>query len=73
MGGFTEFEQAFNLTYVGAGALIGGVVFAGCAWAGAPVFFTYGIVRGLNQTLPFVVIPSHGKLKTKLLSVLRPT
>jgi hypothetical protein len=57
MGGFSEFEQAFNAIYVGAGALIGAAMFAGCAWAGASVFFTYGIVRGLNQTLPFVVIP----------------
>jgi hypothetical protein len=57
LGGFTEFEEAFNLIYVTAGFVIGGVVFTGCSWLGASVFFTYGIVRGLNQTLPFVVIP----------------
>jgi hypothetical protein len=57
MGGFTEFEQAFNLDYVGAGFLIGGAVFALCSWLGASVFLTYGVVRGLNQCLPFVVIP----------------
>jgi hypothetical protein len=36
---------------------LGGAVFAGLAWSGAPIFLTYGIVRGLNQTLPFAVIP----------------
>ncbi|HWZ88617.1 MAG TPA: hypothetical protein VNW92_07200, partial [Polyangiaceae bacterium] len=34
-----------------------GLLFAGLSWLGAPVFFIYGIVRGLNQTLPFVIIP----------------
>jgi hypothetical protein len=57
LGGFTEFEQAFNGSYVLAGLLIGGAVFSACSWAGAPVFFTYGVVRGLNQVLPFVVLP----------------
>jgi hypothetical protein len=57
LGGFTEFEKAFNLKYILAGAGVGGVLFAGLSWLGAPVFFIYGIVRGLNQTLPFVIIP----------------
>lgn len=57
LGGFTEFEQAFNGTYVLLGLGIGSVVFAGLTWLGAPVMLTYGIVRGLNQTLPFVVLP----------------
>jgi hypothetical protein len=57
LGGFTEFEQAFNASYVLWGLVIGGGVFAVLAWFGAPVFLTYGIVRGLNQTLPFVVLP----------------
>jgi hypothetical protein len=57
LGGFTEFEKAFNLRYILAGAGVGGLLFAGLSWLGAPVFFIYGIVRGLNQTLPFVIIP----------------
>jgi hypothetical protein len=57
LGGFTEFEEAFNATYVLWGLLIGGGLFAVLAWFGAPIFLTYGIVRGLNQTLPFVVLP----------------
>ncbi len=57
MGGFTEFEQAFNGSYVLAGLLIGGMVLGGSSWLGVSVFFPFGLVRGLNQTLPFVVIP----------------
>jgi hypothetical protein len=57
LGGFTEFEEAFDWSYVLAGLGVGGALFGGLSALGAPVFFTYGIVRGLNQTLPYVVIP----------------
>lgn len=57
LGGFTEFEEAFNARYVGAGFALGGAIFGALSWFGAPIFFIYGIVRGLNQTLPFVVFP----------------
>ena len=57
LSGFTEFEQALNWQYIAAGTGIGAVAFAGLSWLGAPVFLTYGIVRGLNQTLPYAVIP----------------
>jgi hypothetical protein len=57
LGGFSEFEEAIDLTVILAGLGIGGVCFAGLSWLGAPVFLTYGIVRGLNQTLPYAVIP----------------
>lgn len=56
-GGFSEFERAINLEYIVAGLGLGGVCFMGLSWLGAPVFLTYGIVRGLNQTLPYAVIP----------------
>jgi hypothetical protein len=57
LGGFTEFEQAFNSHYIGAGLLTGGVLVSGLSWLGAPIFLIYGIVRGINQTFPFVIIP----------------
>lgn len=57
LGGFTEFEEAFRGSYVLAGMGAGGLLFGLFSWLGAPVFFVYGIVRGLNQTLPYVVIP----------------
>jgi hypothetical protein len=57
LGGFTEFEQAFNANYLASGFGIGTVLFGVLTWLGAPVLFIYGVVRGLNQTLPFQVIP----------------
>ncbi len=57
MGGFTEFEEAVNGNYLLAGLGIGGLLFAAFSWLGAPTFFIYGVVRGLNQTLPFAVLP----------------
>ncbi len=57
LGGFSEFEQAINGGYIFVGLVLGGVCFAGLSWLGAPTFLTYGIVRGLNQTLPFWIIP----------------
>ena len=56
-GGFSEFERAIDWQYIAAGLGLGGICFAGLSWLGAPVFLTYGIVRGLNQTLPYAVIP----------------
>lgn len=57
LGGFTEFEEAFEPTYIYAGLGLGVVTFGIFSWMGAPVFLVYGIVRGLGQTLPFMVIP----------------
>ncbi|MEM9883509.1 MAG: peptide transporter, partial [Planctomycetota bacterium] len=57
LGGFSEFERAIDPTVILAGLGIGGLVFGGLSWLGAPVFLTYGIVRGLNQTLPYAVLP----------------
>jgi hypothetical protein len=57
LGGFTEFEEAFRGVYVLAGIGMGGLLFGILTFIGAPTFFVYGIVRGLNQTLPYVVLP----------------
>jgi len=58
LGGFTEFEQAINPSYIGWGVGLGCLAFGVMGWFSLPVFLVYGIVRGLNQTLPFMVIPS---------------
>ena len=58
LGGYTPFEEAINWKYITAGLGIGGVTFATLSWLGAPIFLYYGIVRGLNQTLPFTVLPN---------------
>ncbi|MCC5844587.1 MAG: peptide transporter [Verrucomicrobia bacterium] len=57
LGGFTEFEQAINPGYIGWGVGLGCLAFALMGWFALPVFLIYGVVRGLNQTLPFMVIP----------------
>lgn len=57
LGGFTEFERALNPAYIAVGAGLGCAAFGIMGWLSLPVFLIYGIVRGLNQTLPFMVIP----------------
>lgn len=57
LGGFTKFEQALNLGYIGWGLGLGLAGFAALGALGAPIFLMYGVIRGLNQTLPFMVIP----------------
>lgn len=57
LGGFTEFEQALDVGYIGWGLGLGCLAFGVMGWLSLPVFLVYGIVRGLNQTLPFMVIP----------------
>jgi len=57
LGGFTAFEKALSWEYLLVGLGVGVVMFAGLGWLGVPTFFMYGIVRGLNQTLPFAVLP----------------
>lgn len=56
-GGFSAFEEAINVEYIGWGLGAGLLLFVGLGWLGAPTFFMYGVVKGLNQTLPFMIIP----------------
>ncbi len=57
LGGFTQFEQALNFSYIGWGLGLGVAGFSIMGTLGLPVFLMYGVIRGLNQTLPFMVIP----------------
>ena len=57
LGEYSIFEQAFKWRYLGYGAIFGTVLFAGLSTLGAPVMLTYGVVRGLGQTMPHAVIP----------------
>lgn len=52
-----QFAQAFSPTYLFAGLAIAVMVYAGLSWLGLPVLLFYGIVRGLDQTSPHVIIP----------------
>jgi hypothetical protein len=57
LGRFSKFEQAFNWSYLGAGTFFGLLLFTVMSLLRMPVMLIYGVVRGLNQTLPHVIIP----------------
>lgn len=57
LGEFSIFEEAFNGKYIAIGTGFGGLLFFVMNLVGAPVMLTYGVVRGLGQTMPHSVIP----------------
>ena len=57
LGEFSIFEEAFNWKYITTGTVFGGFLFMIMSIVGAPVMLTYGVVRGLGQTMPHAVIP----------------
>jgi hypothetical protein len=54
--GNSLFFQALNWIYVGAGTLLGVVVYAVLSLFGLPVMLVYGLVRGLGQSTPHGLI-----------------
>ena len=52
-----QFAQAFNWHYILAGLAIALMLYGGFARFGLPVLLFYGVVRGLDQTSPHVIIP----------------
>jgi hypothetical protein len=57
LGEYSTFEQAFTPAYVGWGAVFGMGLFSISSLLGAPMMLAYGLVRGLGQTIPHVIIP----------------
>ena len=57
LGGFSKFEQSFNAGYLAAGAGFGIVLFSIMSLLQLPIMLIYGMFRGLNQTLPHVILP----------------
>jgi hypothetical protein len=57
LGGFSRFEQAFKPELLGAGAGFGLVLFAVMSLLHLPTMLIYGLIRGLNQTMPHIVVP----------------
>ncbi len=57
LGRFSQFEEAFQWKPLAAGGGFGLLLFSVMWVLHVPVFFVYGLLRGLNQTLPHVVIP----------------
>ncbi|MGF1655491.1 MAG: peptide transporter [Verrucomicrobiales bacterium] len=57
LGEYSLFEDAFRWDYLGWGAGFGVLLFGVLNGVGAPIFLTYGVVRGLGQSLPQMIIP----------------
>jgi len=57
LGEYSIFEDAFNWSYLFSGVGFGGILFGVLTSLGAPIFFVYGVVRGLGQSMPHVIIP----------------
>lgn len=55
--GYSQFQEAFNGTYIGFGLLAGLGLFGVLKLFAAPVFLLYGMVKGFNQVLPHVIMP----------------
>lgn len=57
LGDYSTFDDAFSWTNVGVGTGAGLILFSVMKGFSAPVFLTYGVVRGLGQSMPHVILP----------------
>jgi hypothetical protein len=57
LGRFSQFQKAFNPYYLAAGTGFGVLLFIVMSVLQLPLLLIYGVIRGLNQTLPHVVLP----------------
>lgn len=57
LGEYSIFEEAFKWEYLALGAGFGTLLFGLLTQLGLPVFLVYGVVRGLGQSMPHVIIP----------------
>ena len=57
LGEYSIFEEAFNVFYLFIGSFFGVLMFTGMRMMGAPIMLTYGVVRGLGQSMPHAIIP----------------
>jgi hypothetical protein len=51
------FAQAFNWLYLGIGLVIALLTYAVLSFFGLPVLLVYGVIRGLDQSTPDVILP----------------
>lgn len=56
MGEYSMFEEAWNTVYFICGSGFGVVLFSVLQFFGAPIMLTYGVVRGLGQTIPHAIV-----------------
>jgi hypothetical protein len=57
LGRYSLFQEAFKGWVVAAGTGFGLLLFVVIGLLQWPVLLAYGLIRGLNQTLPHVIIP----------------
>lgn len=53
----TPFHDAFRPEFIGAGLFLALAVFACLNHFGLPIFLVFGVIRGLDQSMPHVIIP----------------
>jgi hypothetical protein len=56
MGEYSMFEQAWNPLYFFCGSGFGVFLFSVLQFFNAPIMLTYGVVRGLGQTIPHSIV-----------------
>ncbi len=56
-GGYSQFQEALSGKVVLVGLAVGGILFGSLSAIAAPVTLCYGLVRGIGQTMPHVIIP----------------
>jgi len=57
LGEYSIFEDALNWNSIAAGTFFGTALFSVMSLFNAPIFLTYGVIRGLGQSLPHMIIP----------------
>ena len=57
LGEYSIFEEAFKPKYLFFGVFFGVFLFGGMRLVAAPIMLTYGVVRGLGQSMPHAIIP----------------
>jgi hypothetical protein len=51
------FYEAFHWSYLGAGLGLALLIYFGLSYFGLPILLVYGIIRGLDQSTPDVILP----------------
>lgn len=54
----SPFSEAFRFEYLGAGIGITVLVYSILARFNLPLFLVYGLIRGLDQAMPFMLVPT---------------
>lgn len=52
-----QFAQAFHPSYLLIALGVGLVLYMGLSWFGLPVLLFYGVIRGLDQSIPHAIVP----------------